>query len=166
MTEKMKVLCVCSDNSARSQMAEAFLRKHGGDHFDVRSAGMAPDEIDPLTVQVMAEVDFDLSGHSSDSVGRYLDDTEPDYLVIMSAQVDRALPADWPEPGRRLLWPVEDPRETIGSDEKRLTKFREIRDRIDRGSVSLCLSMLARAREDSPSRPVLQRPKWTVATYR
>ena len=60
---KPRVLFLCSGNSARSQMAEAFLRAYAGDHVDAYSAGLEPTEIHPLTVCVMQERGFDLTGH-------------------------------------------------------------------------------------------------------
>jgi arsenate reductase len=60
-----KVLFLCTGNSARSQMAEAFLRKFGGEQYQPFSAGIVPKGINPLTVRVMEEIGFDLSGHRS-----------------------------------------------------------------------------------------------------
>ncbi len=67
-----KVLFLCTRNSARSQMAEAFLRKYAGDHFEVYSAGFEPKEINPLTIKVMEENGYDLSKHTSKPLSQYL----------------------------------------------------------------------------------------------
>ena len=61
MADRMRVLFLCTGNSARSQMAEAFLRKYGGDRFEVHSAGLDPQGINPLTIQVMHEKGYNLS---------------------------------------------------------------------------------------------------------
>ena len=61
-----RVLFLCTGNSARSQMAEAFLRKYGGKQFEAYSAGLEPKGLNPLTVQVMQEVDIDVSGQQPD----------------------------------------------------------------------------------------------------
>ena len=60
--KKTKVIFLCTGNSARSQMAEAFLRKYAGDRFEVHSAGLEPKGINPFTVRVMEEIGYDLSG--------------------------------------------------------------------------------------------------------
>jgi len=63
-----KVLFLCVHNSARSQMAEAFLRKHGGDRFETESAGLEPGKLNPFVVRAMAEVGIDISGNPTKSV--------------------------------------------------------------------------------------------------
>lgn len=69
--EKPLVLFLCTKNSARSQIAEAFLRKYAGDRFEVFSAGFDPTEIHPLTRKVMSEMGLDLSGQHAKSVREY-----------------------------------------------------------------------------------------------
>ena len=69
---KTKVIFLCTGNTARSQMAEAFLRKHGGDRFEVFSAGLEPSEINPLTRKVMAEIGLDLCGQYSKGLEQFL----------------------------------------------------------------------------------------------
>ena len=72
MPGRTRVLFLCTGNSARSQMAEAFLRRFGGDRFEVHSAGLSPRGIDPLTIQVMHEKGYDLSRHTSKGIKEYL----------------------------------------------------------------------------------------------
>jgi arsenate reductase len=82
--EKTKVLFLCTGNSARSQMAEAFLRKYGSDRFEAYSGGLEPKLINPFTVQVMEEVGIDISGQRSKGVSEYLMKVNfslPDYFV-------------------------------------------------------------------------------------
>lgn len=67
-----RVLFLCTGNSARSQMAEAFLRKYGSERYEAHSAGLEPKEINPLTVQVMKEVGIDISAQKSKGVSTYL----------------------------------------------------------------------------------------------
>ena len=67
--EKTRVLFLCTGNSARSQMAEAFLRRYAGDYFEVHSAGLEPKEIHPYTLQVMEEAGCDMQGHTSKTAG-------------------------------------------------------------------------------------------------
>jgi arsenate reductase (thioredoxin) len=70
--DKPKVLFLCTGNSARSQMAEAFLRYYAGDQFEIYSAGLEPKEINPYTIKVMEEIGFDMSQHHSKAVKQYL----------------------------------------------------------------------------------------------
>ncbi|HEY8177403.1 MAG TPA: arsenate reductase ArsC, partial [Candidatus Limnocylindria bacterium] len=70
--ERARVLFVCTHNSARSQMAEGFLRDFGGDRFDVHSAGTEATTVRPEAIAAMAEVGIDISGHESKTVERYL----------------------------------------------------------------------------------------------
>ena len=69
---KPRVVFLCSGNSARSQMAEAFLRAYAGDHVDAHSAGLEPTEIHPLTIRVMQERGLDLAGHRAKGLHEYL----------------------------------------------------------------------------------------------
>ncbi|WP_233498227.1 arsenate reductase ArsC [Meiothermus sp. QL-1] len=71
MGRKLSVLFLCSHNSARSQMAEALLRRIGGDRFDVYSAGLHPSEIHPLTRRVLAEVGLDMERQHAKSLMTY-----------------------------------------------------------------------------------------------
>jgi arsenate reductase (thioredoxin) len=69
MLPRLKILSLCTGNSCRSQMAEAFLRRHGGDRFTIHSAGLHPAAIHPLAHRVMAEVGSPLEEHYAKSVG-------------------------------------------------------------------------------------------------
>ena len=81
--ENNRVLFLCIGNTARSQMAEAFLRKHAGEHFAVYSAGLSPSIINPYTERVMREIGMDLSGHFSKSVKEYLGKLSFTYLITV-----------------------------------------------------------------------------------
>jgi arsenate reductase (thioredoxin) len=129
--EKTRVLFLCSKNSARSQMAEAFLRQYGGDRFEPHSAGLAPGEIDPMTIRAMAERGYDLSGQRSKGIHEYLGKTLFQYLIIMCAEAEKDCPAVWPGVSHRLSWPVDNPATFEGSEEERLARFRMVRDRIE-----------------------------------
>jgi len=133
MTERgPAVLVLCTGNSARSQMAEAFLRKHGGNRFPVYSAGTEPAaEVNPLTVEVMRERGIDLSGRRPEHLRRYLGTIPVHTVIIVCDGAAKSCPAVWPGAQRRLLWPFEDPAAFEGSEEARRGKFREIRDAIE-----------------------------------
>jgi len=129
--EKPAVLILCTGNTARSQMAEAFLKKYAGDSLDVFSAGYDPKEINPLTRQVMAERGFDLSGQYAKGVTEFLGKKPFRYLIIVCAAAEAACPKQFPGVLFRLFWPFDDPAAATGSDEEKLAKFREVRDKIE-----------------------------------
>jgi arsenate reductase (thioredoxin) len=126
---KSKVLFLCTGNSVRSQMAEAFLRKLAGDRFDVVSAGLEPQGINPFARKVMEEVGFDLSGHYSKDVSDFLGTTHFGYVITLCDHAESRCPI-FPGASIRLHWPFEDPAAFQGTDEQKLNKFREIRDQI------------------------------------
>lgn len=130
--KNMKVLFLCTGNSARSQMAEAFLRKYAGDYFDVYSAGLEPKGINPYTIQVMQELGFDLSTQSSKHVREYLGKVNFSYLITVCDDAEKNCPTIFPGVSHRLHWSFEDPAAFQGSEEAKLNKFREVRDQIDR----------------------------------
>jgi arsenate reductase len=128
---KAKVLFLCTGNSARSQMAEAFLRQHGGAEFEAYSAGIEPKGLNPLTVQVMSEAGLDLSGARSKGVREYMGYVNFAYLITVCSDAEEKCPAVFPGVSRRRHWPFEDPAAFVGSPEAKLAKFREVRDQIE-----------------------------------
>lgn len=132
MNPKTRVLFLCTGNSARSQMAEAFLRRYGGDQFEVYSAGLQPKGINPLTVQVMEEIGFDLSNQRSKGVTEFLGKVLVQVLITVCDQAEQNCPTVWPGINTRLHWSFEDPAVFEGLPEQKLAKFREVRDQIQR----------------------------------
>lgn len=128
--DKIRVLFLCTGNSARSQMAEAFLRHHGGDHFEAHSAGLEPKGIHPLTRQVMEEAGIDISNQRSKGLAEYWGRLHFDYVITVCANAEERCPF-FPGPGKRLHWPFEDPAAATGSEEERLATFRRVRDAIE-----------------------------------
>ena len=128
---KAKVLFLCTGNSARSQMAEAFLRKYGGDEFEAYSAGLEPKSIHPYTERVMEEVGINLSGQRSKHIQEYMGKVHFGYLIIVCDEAERNCPTTFPGVGQRLHWSFEDPAAFVGSDDEKLAKFREVRGRIE-----------------------------------
>ncbi len=129
--EKPNILILCTGNTARSQMAEAFLKKYAGDCLEVFSAGFEPRDINPLTWTVMAEKGFDLSGHYSKGVKDFLGKKEFRYLIIVCEVADKLCPKNFPGVNFRIFWPFDDPAAATGSDAEKLAKFRQVRDQID-----------------------------------
>jgi arsenate reductase len=126
------VLFLCTANIARSQMAEAFLKRIGGDRFEVHSAGLEPgDRIHPLTCQVMNEIGYDLSGQQPKSLKRFFGMLLVDFVIFVCHRAEANCPYLWPTALGALTWPFEDPSVFQGNLEERLEKFREVRDRIE-----------------------------------
>ena len=128
---KQRVLFLCTGNSARSQMAEALLRKHGEDRFDAHSEGLKPKGLNPFTVKVMNEVGIDVSSQISKGVETYLGKVHDQYLVTVCDDADKNCPTVWPGVNNRMHWSFQDPAAFEGTDEEKLAEFREVRDLIE-----------------------------------
>jgi arsenate reductase len=129
---KAKVLFLCTGNSARSQMAEAFLRKCGGEQFEAYSAGLEPKDINPYTNRVMEEIGVSLSSQYSKHLKEYMGKVHFGYLITVCDKAEKDCPTAFPSISHRIHWSFEDPAAFVGTDEEKLTKFREVRDRIER----------------------------------
>lgn len=128
---KVKALFMCTGNSARSQMAEAILRKYAEDKFEVFSAGLEPKGINPYTEQVLQEIDISLEGHYAKHVREYMGKLNFGYLITVCSDAENKCPATFPGVSHRLHWSFEDPAAFVGSDEEKLQKFRDVRDQLD-----------------------------------
>lgn len=126
-----KVIFLCTGNSARSQMAEAFLRKYAGDQFEVFSAGLDPKDINPYTVKVMEEIGFNMDVHRSKSLREFLGKVHFSYLFTVCSNAEKNCPRVFLSSGIHQHWDFEDPAVFAGSEEATLEKFREVRDLID-----------------------------------
>jgi arsenate reductase len=133
MTPNQSVLFLCTGNSARSQMAEALLRHHAGDTFEVHSAGLEPKGINPYTIRVMDEIGINIRNQRSKSTKEYMGRRAFTYVITVCGDADRNCPqALWATPGtRKLHWSFDDPAAAEGTDDEKLAKFRQIRDQID-----------------------------------
>jgi arsenate reductase len=128
---KPAILVLCTGNSARSQMAEAILRRQLGDRFEVLSAGTEPAaRVNPLAVEVMAEEGYDLSGQRPKHLRDYLGKVPVHTVIIVCDGAAKSCPAVWPGAYERLLWPFPDPAVADGSEEERRAVFRTVRDAI------------------------------------
>ncbi len=128
MSDALRVLFLCTHNSARSQMAEGFLRELGGDRFDVASAGTEARGLNPLAVQAMAEEGIDISLQESKTLERYL--TEPFDLVITVCDEANETCPYFPNAKQRRHWSFPDPSAVVGDDEAKFAAFRFVRDRV------------------------------------
>lgn len=136
MSERKRLLFLCTGNSARSQMAEGLLRREAGDRFDVFSAGTHPTRVRPETIAVMNEIGIDISGHRSKSIDEFKG-LELDVVITVCDNAKEACPV-FPGHTQRLHWPFEDPASVEGTLEQRKDAFRKVRDRI-RGRIMVFL---------------------------
>lgn len=128
MSDKKKVLVLCTGNSARSQMAEGLLRHDAGDRFEVVSGGVAPTHVRPEAIEVMREIGIDISGHRSKSVDEFTGQ-EFDYVITVCDNANEQCPI-FPGNTQRIHWSFQDPASARGDNEARLAVFRRIRDEI------------------------------------
>lgn len=129
--ERIRVLFLCTGNSARSQMAEAFLRQYGGEKFEAISAGFEPQGLNPFTKHVMEEKGINLEGHYAKDVRDYMGKKYFSYVITVCSRAEESCPTSFPRVGGILHWTFDDPAAVTGSDEEKLVKFREIRDQIE-----------------------------------
>lgn len=127
-TEKSRVLFICTHNSARSQMAEGFIRHFYSDLYDASSGGTEPSGINPFAIQVMDEIGIDISGHESKSVKQFLDE-EFDHVVTVCDQANEACPF-FPGAKNAIHKGFQDPTLAEGTDEEIMAVFRKVRDEI------------------------------------
>ena len=124
----MRVLNLCTGNSARSQMAEGLLRHDGGPECQVFSAGTHPSRVRPEAIQVMREVGIDISGHRSKSVDEFAGQNF-DYVITVCDNAKESCPI-FPAKTKRIHWSIDDPAAVQGTEEERLTAFRRARDEL------------------------------------
>ena len=130
MSEKIRVLFLCTGNSARSQMAEALLTKLADDKFDVFSAGLEPKDVHPMTIRALDEIGIDWSKARSKTLTEYLGKIHFGYLITVCSRAEEKCPI-FPGMGQRLHWPFDDPAAFKGSEEEQLAAFRTVRDQIE-----------------------------------
>ena len=128
---KTKVIFLCTHNAARSQMAEAFLKKYAGDYFDVYSAGFNPQPIHPLTIKVMKEIGFDLAKQQPKDLWPLAKSEHFGIIITVCRKGEEECPT-MPGASTRLYWDLEDPAGFNGTEEEKVAKFREVRDQVER----------------------------------
>ena len=126
-----KVLFLCTGNSARSQMAEGFLRRLGDKKYEAYSAGLEPKGLHPLAIQVMKETGIDITGQQSKSVKVFMGRVQFDDAVIVCRKTEDKCPSLSADARRIHRWLFEDPVSFSATDEEKLAKFRDVRDQIE-----------------------------------
>ncbi len=123
-----KVLFLCTGNSARSQMAEGYLRHAGAGQFEALSAGIEPKGLNPLAVEAMREIGIDISRQTSKDVVTLLGQHIPYVVTVCDNAKERCpiFPGTW----KFLHWSFEDPASAQGTHEERLAVFRRVRDEL------------------------------------
>jgi arsenate reductase (thioredoxin) len=128
MSDKRRVLILCTGNSARSQMAEGLLRHDAGERFDVESAGTKPGIVRPEAIATMKELGIDITAHRS----KHVDDFEAqhfDYVITVCDNAKEACPVFFGA-AKRLHHSFDDPAALNGSEEEKLALFRRVRDEL------------------------------------
>jgi len=128
MNDRVRVLILCTGNSARSQMAEGLLAHDGGGRFEVHSAGTHPSAVRPEAIAALAEVGIDIASHRSKSVDAFVGETF-DYVITVCDNAKENCPV-FPGAAHRLHHSFDDPAAAAGDDAQRLAEFRRVRDEI------------------------------------
>jgi arsenate reductase (thioredoxin) len=140
--EKKKVLFVCIHNSARSQMAQAYLNDLAGDRFHAASAGLEKGKLNPLAVTVMSEEGIDISGYMTKTVFDLLEQgLRFDYVITVCDAGNSERCPVFPGANQSLHWSFEDPSAIGGTEEEKLEKTRHVRDQIRQAVVELIRQM-------------------------
>jgi arsenate reductase len=128
---KKNVLFVCIHNSARSQMAEAFLKQCCGDYFEAQSAGLEPGKLNPIVVEAMKEVGIDISGNPTKAVWAFVKAGKAfSYVITVCDETSAERCPIFPWATTKLHWNFADPSGFSGTPAEMLAKTREVRDAI------------------------------------
>lgn len=130
--ERPAVLFLCSRNSARSQIAEALLKREAGDRFDVFSGGIEPRGVHPMTTRVLEEVGLDATQARSKDLSEFLGKVSIHYAIVVCEAANAECPRIQPFALHNLYWPFPDPVALGGSDGDRLEAFRRVRDGLEK----------------------------------
>lgn len=144
MTRKTKVLFVCIHNSARSQMAEAFLNHHCGQRFEAHSAGIDPGKLNPIVVEAMRDRGIDISGNSTKSVfDLFKSGTLFEYVITVCDETSAERCPIFPGVTKRVHWSFPDPSAIQASPAEKLQLTKDIREVIEQKIVEWCGTVCA-----------------------
>ena|SRR5208337_4500499 len=130
--KKLRVLFLCEHNSARSQIAEAFLNRYASDKFEVMSAGLAPGNLNPYVVEAMKEAGIDISNNKTKSAfDLYKQNIFFSYVITVCDRESAKRCPIFPGVTTRLHWPFDDPSKFTGSKTEILERTKIVRDAIE-----------------------------------
>lgn len=136
---KKKVLFVCIHNSARSQMAEAFLNRICGGQIEASSAGLEPGKLNPLVIEAMQEIGIDLSNKQTKSVADFINRGDVfDFVITVCDEASAERCPVFPGGATRLHWGVADPSGFQGARDEKLARTRQVRDLIEQAVTRWC----------------------------
>jgi arsenate reductase len=136
---KKNVLFICIHNSARSQMAEAFLKEMCGAEFEAHSAGLEPGRLNPVVVEAMRELGIDISGNQTKTVADMINSGKTfAYVITVCDETSAGRCPIFPGVTKRLHWGFPDPSAFQGAHEQKLARTREVRDAIGRKIEQWC----------------------------
>jgi len=139
---RLKVLFICVHNSARSQMAEAWLNQICGDFFEAQSAGLEPGKLNSLAVDVMSEAGIDISKKKTQAVFDVFKSGQLfGYVITVCDAASAEKCPTLPGPTKRLHWSFADPSQVTGTHDEKLTQVREIRDEIRKKIEDWCVEV-------------------------
>ena len=128
---KTRVLFLCVHNSARSQMAEAYLKQFGGEQFEVESAGLEPGQLNPLAVAVMREDGVDISHNPTNDVFEFFKQGKRFHYVITVCDAGSSARCPvFPGMTKKIAWDFPDPSMFTGTHEEKLAQTRDVRNNI------------------------------------
>lgn len=125
----IKVLILCTANSARSQMAEGLLRELGGEQYEVHSAGSQPSTVNPFAIKAMAARGIDITGQHSKHLQEFLQQ-KFDYVITVCDNAAETCPV-FPGKAERIHWGFPDPAAVAGSNDEILASFINVRDGLE-----------------------------------
>ena len=131
MTDRIKVMFLCTHNSCRSQIAEALLRNLDDEHFQVFSAGLNPGPIHPMARTVLEEKGIDTRLLKPKDIVDFLGKISFNFVIIVCSRAEKECPSTFPLVQHRLFWPFDDPSVFQGSEAQKLDEFRKTRDEVE-----------------------------------
>lgn len=140
----VKILFLCIHNAARSQMAEAYMKKIGGENFIAESAGLEAGEINPLAVKVMQEDGIDISANKiKDVFDFYKQGRLYSYVITVCDEASAAKCPLFPGIHKKISWSFADPSQFTGTEEEKLAAAREVRNKIKAAVIALVQELKA-----------------------
>ena len=141
---KLRVLILCTGNSARSQMAEGLLRHLGGTRYEVFSAGTKPAGVNPLAIEAMREVGIDISTQRSKSVAEFAGQEFAAVITVCDNAAEEC--PIFPGAPQRAHWSLTDPAAVSGTEQEKLGAFRKVREELERRIQAFVNSVVIGAR--------------------